>query len=167
MTVLSIAIFGVCGVLARYYVGIAAESFLPLNFPYATFFVNILGAFLIGVVYVIGTKRALISAALRVGVMVGFLGGFTTFSSYCLDAIKLIEQGHYWTACFYFGLSPILGLFAAIAGIKITQILLDTLEVTKPFSLGMIHPKNVVQKLVQLPMRLRNNNDEEVEAESE
>ena len=128
MTALSIAVFGVCGVLARYFVGIAAEALLPVAFPCATFFVNILGAFLIGVVYVLGAKRNFISSTFRVGITVGFLGGFTTFSTYCLDVVELLEQERYIVAGLYFGMSPILGLFAAIVGIAATQKLLVAFE---------------------------------------
>jgi CrcB protein len=128
MTILSIAFFGLCGVLARYGVGLVADEFLASAFPYATFLINILGSCLIGIFYVVGTKQVLISSAIRIGIMVGFLGGFTTFSSYCLDTFKLVERGRFVEAGLYFALSPILGLVACWTGIIATQWVVSRAE---------------------------------------
>lgn len=118
-----IAIFGLLGVFARFYVGLSVTKILAPPFPYATFLINIVGAFLIGVIYVLGAERAAISADLRIGIMVGFLGGFTTFSSYCLEASRLLEDGEYWYSALYFVLSPILGLGANLLGLFLTRII--------------------------------------------
>ncbi len=116
-----IVIFGVLGVLARYYGGIYVAKLLPSSFPYGTFLINISGAFLIGAIYVFGVERALISSNLRVGIIVGFLGGYTTFSAYCLDGVRLIEDAHFATAGLYFILSPLLGAIATVAGILLAR----------------------------------------------
>jgi CrcB protein len=118
-----IAGFGLVGVFARYYLGLAVPRFLTPPFPYATFLINVSGSFAIGIVYVLGAERAAIPPDLRIGLMVGLLGGFTTFSSYGLEALRLLEESQYWYAALYFGLSPVIGLFAAFLGASATRLL--------------------------------------------
>jgi fluoride exporter len=124
MRFLYIGLFGLCGVFARYYVGLLASHYFPSSFPLGTFLINIVGAFLIGVVYVLGIEHAVVSPDLRVGVMVGFLGGFTTFSSYCLEAARLFEEAAAWRGGAYIALSPFLGLTATFAGLFLTRLCL-------------------------------------------
>ena len=119
-----IALGGLVGVFARYYGGLAAARFLPPTFPYGTFLINLFGAFLIGVVYVAGLERQAIPEAIRVGLMVGFLGGFTTFSSYCLESARLLETGQYLAAALYYILSPLLGLVCVGIGLLVTRYFL-------------------------------------------
>ena len=116
-----IGIFGLLGVFARYFAGIAAEKVFAPPFPYGTFLVNMVGAFVIGLVYVLGFERSALSDELSLGIMVGFLGGFTTFSSYSLQVVRLIETAEYRTAAFYFVGSPILGCAAAAGGIVLAR----------------------------------------------
>ncbi|OFZ55921.1 MAG: hypothetical protein A2428_01990 [Bdellovibrionales bacterium RIFOXYC1_FULL_54_43] len=125
MQILYIAGFGVLGVLARYYSGLFVEKVLFPPFPHGTFLVNVAGSFLVGAIYVLTAERMAVTPELRLGIMVGFLGGFTTFSSYCLEAIKLLEAAEYFYAALYFGLSPVLGVFAAFGGIFLARKLLD------------------------------------------
>ena len=121
MTLLYVGIFGLLGVFSRYFIGIIFKKIFNTSFPYDTFIINILGAFLIGIVYVLGSEKNQISPELRAGIMIGFLGGFTTFSSYCLDAIKMFENLKYIQGFLYISLSPIIGTFAAILGILIAR----------------------------------------------
>lgn len=114
---LYVMIFGVIGVLARYGVGLVVPRILSPHFPYATFFINLSGAFLIGVVHVLGVERAVLPTDLRIGIMVGLLGGYTTFSSYCLETVYLFDEAQYLKAAAYFIGSPILGFVAAFGGI--------------------------------------------------
>lgn len=124
MRLLLVMIFGVLGVLSRYFGGLLVSRWLPPPFPYGTFLINLTGAFLIGVIQVLGVERADLSPDLRVGIMVGFLGGYTTFSSYCLESIRLIEEGQLARAAVYFVASPALGLLAVTGGIFLTRALL-------------------------------------------
>lgn len=112
MEAVLIAFFGLCGVLARHYAGLFASRRLPANFPSGTLLVNLTGSFLIGVI-------ATAAIPFRIPVMAGFLGGFTTFSSYCLDTVNLMESGQRLRALGYFALTPLLGLFSAGAGITL------------------------------------------------
>lgn len=121
MKVIYIAIFGLLGVFSRYYVGLGISKILPPPFPYGTFLINLSGAFVIGVIYVLGIERASLVPEVRIGIMVGFLGGFTTFSSYCLEAVRLMEEAEYFKAALYWLGSPVLGYFAALGGMLLTR----------------------------------------------
>jgi fluoride exporter len=109
--------FGLLGVTARYGIGAAVQRVLPSAVPLATFSINIVGAFLIGVVYVLGIERAALSEPLRIGIAAGFLGGFTTFSAYCLEGARFLEEGQFGTALLYYVGSPTIGLVATFLGL--------------------------------------------------
>lgn len=123
---LLVAGFGMIGVLSRYYIGVVTSRYLPLpsHFPLATLLINILGAFLIGVVYSLSSRNAFFSPAVTLGVIVGFLGGFTTFSTFCMETLKLLEKGEYLTGGLYFIGSPVLGLAACYSGMLLIRSLL-------------------------------------------
>ena len=121
MRILYVALFGLAGVFSRYYVGIWVAKSVPGTFPLGTFLINIVGAFLIGLVYVLGTERTVIPPDVRIGIMVGFLGGFTTFSSYCLEINRLIEQAEFFYAGLYFSLSSALGILGSAAGMLVAR----------------------------------------------
>lgn len=116
-----IAVFGLLGVFSRYLVGVTITRHIATAFPLGTFAINMTGAFAIGIVYVLGVEQAVISEDLRIGIMVGYLGGFTTFSSYCLETVRLLETGRLAYAALYAGLSNLLGLAAALGGMALTR----------------------------------------------
>ncbi len=118
-----IAFFGAIGIFTRYFFSVAFEKFWNLGGFYATFSVNILGSFGIGILYVLAAEHRLISEDFRTMIAVGFFGGFTTFSSYTLDAIRLLQTGDWQTALAYFVSSPILGVFAAYVGMLLARLL--------------------------------------------
>ena len=111
-----IILFGALGVLCRYYQGRLITKYLTPPFPFATFIINMLGAFFIGVV-----SALWIPTSLRMGITVGFLGGYTTFSSYCLEAVRLVEAREYFYALLYFFLSPVLGFLMVLCGIFLVK----------------------------------------------
>lgn len=121
MSFVYIGLFGLIGVFSRYFVGLLASTYLMPTFPFGIFLINLLGSLLIGVVYVIGVERAAISPDLRLGLIVGFLGGFTTFSSFTLEAVRLVEEAEYFYAALYLILSPALGFLAALGGILLAK----------------------------------------------
>lgn len=114
---LFIVLFGVVGVLARYMTGLLFQRAWGTSFPFGTLAVNLLGSFVIGAVYVVATEAKLVSDDLRLGVMVGFLGGFTTFSSYSIESLHLLEQGRLFHSLLYFVGSPLMGLLACFGGV--------------------------------------------------
>jgi fluoride exporter len=109
------------GVYARYFTGLVVSRYLFTSFPWATFVINIVGAFLIGIIFIVGQERAILSPEMRLGIMVGFLGGYTTFSAYCLEAIKLAEEGKILYCGLYLAGSPVLGFGAAALGMFVTR----------------------------------------------
>lgn len=121
MQLLYIGAFGLAGVFLRYAL---ASSFNPeagSGFPWGTFLVNLLGALAVGAIYTLGVEKAAISPELRVGIIVGLLGGFTTFSAYCLESVQLLNEGRIAQALLYVLLSNVLGVGAAFAGVLLAR----------------------------------------------
>ncbi len=90
--------FGALGCLARYCISGWIYDLLGSNFPYGTLIVNIMGAFLIGLVMEFGLRSTLLSVSLRTGLAIGFLGGFTTFSTFSYETFRLLEDGSFFVA---------------------------------------------------------------------
>lgn len=121
MQILLISVFGIMGVLSRFLITQICQKVILTFFPVSTLAINLIGSFLIGVVYVLGTEKQLISEDLRIALMVGFLGGFTTFSAFSLESYRLLEDQKFTAAFAYFFLSPLLGIFCtfiAILGVR-------------------------------------------------
>ncbi len=93
--VVYIAVFGALGCLARYWLSGWVYGLLGRGMPYGTFAVNVVGAFLIGLVMEFGLRSALISQELRVGLTIGFLGGLTTFSTFSYETFRMIEDAQF------------------------------------------------------------------------
>jgi CrcB protein len=96
--IVSIALFGALGCVSRYYLSGWVYSLFGRGFPYGTFIVNILGAFVIGLLMEFSTRSTLIPADLRTGLTVGFLGGLTTFSTFSYETFRLLEDGEFLVA---------------------------------------------------------------------
>lgn len=88
-----VAAGGALGSVARYLLGLTLNAALPMRFPLATFVVNASGSFLIGVMYVLIAEKGVLHPDWRSVAMVGFLGGFTTFSTFSLETVTLLENG--------------------------------------------------------------------------
>ena len=98
-TAVTIALCCAGGGLTRYYLSGWVYSLLGRAFPYGTFAVNIIGAYLIGLIMELGLRSTLISDTLRLGLTVGFLGGLTTFSTFSYETFTLLEEGQFVMAC--------------------------------------------------------------------
>jgi CrcB protein len=98
VTVLLIAVFGALGCLLRYFLSGLVQGLLGRGFPYGTYAVNVVGAFLIGFIMELGLRSTLIPVALRTGLTIGFLGGLTTFSTFSYETLKLLEEGELFYA---------------------------------------------------------------------
>lgn len=90
---------------------------------FGTLFVNEAGAFFIGALYQYITQRGGINTTLKLFLMTGLLGGFTTFSTYLLDTVKLMQQQSVLEAVFYLCLSIILGVVCLLLGMKIIELI--------------------------------------------
>lgn len=107
---------GGTGSVLRYCVQVALhERIVPYTFPWATFTVNILGSFLIGLFYTLSARFNL-STEIRMLLTTGLCGGFTTFSTFSNDGLIMIKQGFYGMFILYTLLSIVLGVIAAFAG---------------------------------------------------
>lgn len=120
-----VTLFGMLGVVTRYGLGHWGLKAFPTSLPWVTFGINIVGAFVMGIVYVLGVERSSIPAELRTGLTVGLLGGFTTFSAYCIDAIRLWESGELMLAVIYYLGSPALGLAACYGAVTLMRAVLS------------------------------------------
>ena len=121
---LFIAIGGASGAVARYLLAGWAHRLWEGNLPVGTLLVNVLGSFSIGIVYVVLVEKQLIHQDWRGVLMVGFLGAFTTFSTFSLETITLIEAGHIGSALGYMLASAILCVVMAGAAMQLTRALI-------------------------------------------
>ena len=118
-SVLQVALGGALGAVARYLVGIGMSRATGPGFPLSVLTVNVLGSFLMGVFVVVAAQRALIH--LSPLIQTGFLGGFTTFSSFSLDAMQLIERGEIGQAALYVLLSVGASIGALFCGLMLAR----------------------------------------------
>jgi CrcB protein len=93
LQLLAIAGGGALGALSRFWVSTGVYGLLGRDFPWGTFAVNVLGSFLMGLLTVLLLERSLASPEMRSALLIGFLGAFTTFSTFSLETLSLIEQG--------------------------------------------------------------------------
>lgn len=115
-----VAAFGAAGALTRYGIGSAMGE---RDLPVATFLVNVTGSFLLGVLVTWGATK--LSTDASIGLAVGFLGAYTTFSTFTVDAALLGDDGRWTAAALYVLLSVAVGIAAAAAGIAVGRSLVD------------------------------------------
>lgn len=118
----AVACGGVIGTLLRFALATWVSAQWPRHFYLATLAVNLLGCLLIGYLYATFLARPDISPELRGALIIGFLGALTTFSSFSLDALRLLESGQLATAFAYVGGSVLGGLLAAWAGLAVARL---------------------------------------------
>ncbi len=112
---------GFIGSVARFWCQQLALKHLVLTFPYGTFFVNISGSFLIGLIYGLSEKGGWLTPEWRFFLATGFCGGFTTFSTFSYESLTLMREGNYLNLGLYIALSVFLGLAAAFLGIVVSK----------------------------------------------
>ncbi|HOF99221.1 MAG TPA: fluoride efflux transporter CrcB [Paludibacteraceae bacterium] len=120
---LIVGLGGFFGTMARYLVYRInlLENFLSL--PLGTLTVNVSGSFLIGILTGLASKSELLSADMRLFLMAGFCGGFTTFSSFTNENLQLIQNGQFLSAAVYTVISLLLGFLAVFLGYAVTNFL--------------------------------------------
>ncbi len=120
---LLVAVGGAIGASLRHLVGLASLKLMGPGFPYGTFVVNVIGSFVMGAFIAWLAARSQADVWLRYLIATGFLGGFTTFSAFSLDAVFLWERGEATTALAYVLLSVMLSIFAVLAGLFLVRAL--------------------------------------------
>ena len=115
MTLVAIAMGGALGALSRYTMGSWVQGMAGGAFPWGTWTVNAVGSLVLGFV-MIWLTHSLASSELRHFVVMGFLGSFTTFSTFSFETIEMLQEGLWWRAGFYSLGSVALGLLAVVAG---------------------------------------------------
>jgi len=113
----AIALGGSLGAISRYWVSTSTYSWLGSNFPYGTLMVNLTGSLVMGFLTVVLVQRFDVSDQVRLGLIVGFLGSFTTFSAFSMDTIHWIENGAVLKALAYVLVSVIACVLGAWAGV--------------------------------------------------
>lgn len=121
LNVLLVALGGAFGSVLRYLSGVASVRLVGAGFPWGTLFVNVTGSFLIGVLSEVIARRFGASPELRLFLVTGVLGGYTTFSAFSLDAAMLAEQGQFATAALYVALSLLLSGLGVVAGLALMR----------------------------------------------
>ncbi|KAE9655075.1 fluoride efflux transporter CrcB [Pseudomonas sp. PB105] len=120
--VVAVSAGGIAGTLLRFATANWISANWPKHFYTATLAVNIVGCLLIGVLYGLFLVRPEVPIEVRAGLMVGFLGGLTTFSSFSLDTVRLLESGQMPLAIGYAAISVFGGLLATWAGLSLTKL---------------------------------------------
>lgn len=119
---LIIGIGGFIGSISRYLVTLFVQNKFLATFPFGTLSVNIMGCFLIGLVYALSEKGN-ITAEWRLFLITGMLGGFTTFSSFSNETVSMLRDAQYGFALLYISCSVIIGLLATFFGIFLIKLL--------------------------------------------
>ena len=116
-----IAVGGALGSLARYLVGVAVTDRMGSKFPYGTFVINITACLIIGFSLAFLGRRAELSAAWRFLIPVGFVGAYSTFSTFEWETFSNLQTGAFLTASLYVLLSIVLGLAAVWCGVLLAR----------------------------------------------
>ena len=119
--ILAIGLGSCLGGISRYFLSQLVQGKFLSTFPYGTLFVNILGCFLIGIIFGL-SERGNFTMLWRLFLVTGFLGGFTTFSSFSNETVALLRDGQIWHAFIYVGLSLFICLAATFSGISLIKL---------------------------------------------
>ncbi len=119
--ILVVAIGGALGAVARYLVNISPLTAVFEKFPLPTFLINIIGSFLIGFFMILFADRYTANENLRMAVIVGFLGAFTTFSTFEAEIFGLMREKQLAIAFLYLALSVLVGFAAVLAGVALAR----------------------------------------------
>jgi CrcB protein len=119
--ILCVAVGGAFGAVLRYLINISPLADLFEKFPFPTFFINITGSFLIGFLLVLFTDKFPANENLRLAVIVGLLGAFTTFSTFELEIFELAREKYFLHAFLYLFLSVVVGFVGVLAGVWLAR----------------------------------------------
>lgn len=121
-TLLAISLGAILGALSRYYLSTEITHWLGQGFPYGTLLINLTGCFGMGFFTALSSEYLTLSPDLRLLITTGFLGAYTTFSSYELDTATLLKQSPLSDEWLYWISSPVLGLSSFYLGIALIEL---------------------------------------------
>ena len=119
LKILFVAIGGSLGAVARYLVNISPLAGAVGKFPLPTFVINIVGSFLIGFLMIVFADKVEVNENVRMAVIVGFLGAFTTFSTFEMEIFGLVREREFITGFLYLFLSVFVGFVGVVAGVAL------------------------------------------------
>lgn len=122
-TLLAVGFGGALGAIARYLISVWTIQRFSNGFPLGTLLVNAIGAFLIGILFVFISERAIIAAQWRPLLVVGLLGSLTTFSTFSIETVTMLQQGQWISAIAYIVGSVIICLALTWAGIELARLI--------------------------------------------
>ena len=118
-----VALAGAAGTLARYWLSGVVYELAGRDFPWGTAVVNILGCFLFGLVWELGGERMLLRTESRLVLLTGFMGAFTTFSTFIFESSAFLEDGRILSALANVGFQTVLGFAAMFGGLLLGRLL--------------------------------------------
>ena len=121
ISLLAIALGGACGSVSRFLVGREMGRRLGDFLPYGTLAVNVLGSLALGWLATVFLDRPEINSALRLGIAVGFLGAFTTFSTFSLESVQLLLNGAFWRAMLNITVNTVVCLGMCYLGMQLAR----------------------------------------------
>lgn len=116
---LVLCVAGACGTLSRYWIGGFVQRLAGEGFPLGNFIVNLSGCLLFGLVYAMVENRSGLPGDLRLYVLTGFMGAYTTFSSYMFESVALMQHGQWLAASANIVGQTVLGVACVVAGLAI------------------------------------------------
>jgi CrcB protein len=124
---IAVSLGAIAGSLSRYYLSLWSVQQFGTSFPYGTLLINLTGCLGIGFVMTLAWEQTIaISPEVRLLAVVGFLGSYTTFSTYELDALTLLRGDRIWAAVTYWGGSAILGLACVWLGVVLSRLIVNS-----------------------------------------
>ena len=122
LSIAAIAVGGGCGSVARFLVAREMERLFGSFLPYGTLIVNVLGSLALGWLATVFLARPEINIALRLGIAVGFLGAFTTFSAFSFESVQLMLNGAVWRAALNVAVNTVVCLSMCYLGMQLARL---------------------------------------------
>lgn len=120
-----VALGGSAGSVLRYLISVWSSRQFPSAFPWGTFIINITGCFIIGLLIGFISRFGSLENEVRLLLVVGFCGGYTTFSTFSAENLRLLETGNYITLSLYIAVSVLLGVIAVWGGNSLSKMILQ------------------------------------------
>jgi len=120
-----VGIAGILGALSRYYLGFTIDTIWHHSLPLATLTINLIGCFLLALLTAYIARLNVLSSEVITGIGTGFIGSFTTFSTFSVETVQLINYSHFGIAFLYVSCSMLGGLMMSLLGYKLGDFLLQ------------------------------------------